>query len=399
MRILIIYTVILLTSLYLVIIDFPTYSSGEENIDTYETTFRIDGMTCSTCALSIRIALKKLDGVVDAEVSYRERLATVQFKNSMINVDKITNTIETLDDYSVTILTKSKYQTATIEVGKGPDALFLTPDEKILYVANVEDTFISVIDTKQDKVIKKIDVADYPWGFTRLDNQNLVAVSSWDKGIDIIDFTKHKVVQSKPYEFNLGGITSTKDGKYIFVVATESNKAFKIDSNSLDILDEYETGNGPDGIGISKNEDKIYITNTKDGTISIINLDDKSSKVIKTGGKPELIHSNHDRSKLYISNFYKNVVHVIDTDKDVTIKDIGGLDGPEEAVLSKSEKVLYIVNFNGSKVFTFDANSYEKLDEEYATGSKPIGVVSAVDDTKLYISNYGDNSITVINNN
>jgi len=284
----------------------------------------------------------------------------------------------------------------TIQVGKGPDALFLTPDENILYVANVEDTFISVIDTKEDKVINMIDVTDYPWGFTRLGNKNLVAVSSWDKGIDIIDFTKHKIVQSKPYEFNLGGITSTKDGKYIFVVATEKNKAFKIDAQSLDILDEFKTGNGPDGIGISKNEDKIYVTNTKDGTISIINLGDKSSKVITTGGKPELIHANHDHSKLYISNFYKNLVHIIDTDKDVIIKNIDGLDGPEEAVLSKSEKVLYVVNFNGSNVFTFDPDSYVKLDKDYATGSKPIGVVSALDDTKLYISNYGDNSITVI---
>ena len=43
-----------------------------------------------------------------------------------------------------------------IPVGKGPDALFLTPDEKYLYVANVEDTFVSVIDTNQDKVVKNI---------------------------------------------------------------------------------------------------------------------------------------------------------------------------------------------------------------------------------------------------
>ena len=49
-----------------------------------------------------------------------------------------------------------------VSVGKGPDALFLTPDEKFLYVANVEDTFISVIDTKQDKVTKQIDGVDYP---------------------------------------------------------------------------------------------------------------------------------------------------------------------------------------------------------------------------------------------
>jgi len=287
----------------------------------------------------------------------------------------------------------------SIPVGKGPDALFLTPDEKFLYVANVEDTFISVIDTKQDKVIKKIDVADYPWGFARLGNTNLVAVSSWDKGIDIIDFTKHEVVQSKHYNFNLGGLTSTKNGKYIFTVAPEKNKAFKIDAKSLDVLDEYNTGNGPDGIGTSKDENKIYIANTKDGTISIINLEDKFSRVIKTGGKPELIHSNPDRSKLYVSNFYKNLVHVIDTEKDVIIKEIGGLNGPEEAVLSKSETTLYIVNFNNSKVYTYDAVTYEKLDKEYAVGNKPIGIAPADNGTKLFISNYGDNSITVINTN
>lgn len=283
-----------------------------------------------------------------------------------------------------------------VSVGKGPDALFLTPDEKFLYVANVEDTFISVIDTKQDKVTKQIDGVDYPWGFTRLGNTNLVAVSGWDKGIDIIDFTKQEVVKSERYEHNLGGISSTKDGKYIFVVATEVNKAFKIDANALNIVDEYKTGNGPDGIGISPDDKKIYITNTKDGTISIIKLDDKTSKLINTGGKPELIHSNRDRSRLYISNFDKNLVHIIDTGKDAIIKEITGLDGPEEAVLSKSEKVLYIVNFNTSKIFTYDADKYEKLDKEYVVGKKPIGIVSAINDTKLYVSNYGDNSISII---
>lgn len=287
----------------------------------------------------------------------------------------------------------------TISVGKGPDALFLTPNEDILYVANVEDTFISVIDTKQDKVIKKIDVVDYPWGFTRLGNTNSVAVSGWDKGIDIIDFTKHKIVQNKRFEYNLGGIASTKDGKYILVVAPEKNKAFKIDANSLDIIDEYETGDGPDGVGISKDDNKIYVANTKDGTISIINLEDKSSKVINTGGKPELIHANHDRSKLYISNFNNNIVHVLEPENDKIIKEISGLDGPEEAVLSKSEKVLYIVNFNNSKVYTYDANTFEKLVNEYIVGRKPIGIVSALNDTKLYVSNYGDNSVTVIKTN
>jgi YVTN family beta-propeller protein len=285
----------------------------------------------------------------------------------------------------------------TIPVGKGPDALFLTPNEDYLYVANVEDTFISVIDTRTDKVVQTIDGADYPWGFTRLGETNLVAVSGWDKGIDVIDFTTHKIVRSKRYEQNLGGITSTKDGKTLFVVATEANKVLKIDASTLEILAQYETGSGPDGIGISKDNKKIYVTNTKDSAISIINLVTKKAAVIKTGGKPELIHGNEDHSLLFISNFNDNKIHIIDTATDKIIHEITGLNGPEEAVLSKSGETLFVVNFNSSKVFSYDAKTYKKRPEEFFVGSQPIGLVSALNDRKLYVSNFGENSVSVIN--
>ncbi|MFQ5675825.1 MAG: YncE family protein, partial [bacterium] len=213
---------------------------------------------------------------------------------------------------------------------------------------------------------------------------------------DVIDFTTHKIVRSERYEYNLGGITATKDGKTLFVVATDANKVLKIDARSLAVVDEYATGNGPDGIGISKDDRKIYVTNTKDGTISVINLKTKKVRVIKTSGKPELIHSNADRSLLYISNFFENKVHILDVSTDKIVYEITGLDGPEEAVLSKSEKTLYVVNFNISKVFSYDVKTYRKLAEEFKVGTKPIGIVSAWNDTKLYVSNYGDNAVSVI---
>ena len=284
----------------------------------------------------------------------------------------------------------------TIPVGKGPDAMFLTPDENFLYIANVGDSFISVIDTRTNKVVTTIDGTDYPWGFVRLGESNLVAVSGYDKGVDIIDFTTHKIVRSKRFEHNLGGITATTDGKTLFVVGTGVNKVFKIDPQTLNIIDEYATGNSPDGVGISKDDSKIYVTNTKDGTISVINLKTKKAKVIVTGGKPELIHYNHDHSLLYISNFHENKVHILDTASDKIVHEITGLDGPEEAVLSKSEETLYVVNFNKSKIFSYDAKTYEKQPAEFTVSTKPIGVVSAANDSKLYVTNYGDNAVSVI---
>ena len=287
-------------------------------------------------------------------------------------------------------------QSKIIKVGKGPDALFLTSDEKFLYVANVEDNFISVINTETENVVGKIEGIKYPWGFSRLGNSDLVAVSGYDKQIVIINFTTHKIVEEKSFNENLGGITTTRDGRFIYVIETGKNKALKLDAVSLKILDSYETGNGPDGIGISKDDSKIYTTNTKDGTISVINTKTKKSSLLEVGGKPELVHYNHDRSLLFISNFKLNKIHIIDTNTDKIIHEIIDLKSPEEAVLSKSEKLLYVVNFSAKKVFVYDASTYQKLDQEYSVGNNPIGVISALNDTKLFVSNYGDNSVTII---
>ena len=170
-----------------------------------------------------------------------------------------------------TVSSKSKI----IKVGKGPDALFLTSDEKFIYVANVEDNFISVINTETENVVGKIEGIKYPWGFSRLGISDLVVVSGYDKQIVIINFTTHKIIEEKSFNENLGGITTTRDGRFIFVIETGKNKAIKLDAVSLKISDSYKTGNGPDGIGISKDDSKIYTTNTKDGTISVINTKTK----------------------------------------------------------------------------------------------------------------------------
>jgi len=284
----------------------------------------------------------------------------------------------------------------TIPVGKGPDAMFLTPDQRFLLVANVEATTVSVIDTKTDRVVKTLPNIKYPWGFTRRGNSHTVAVSGYDKQMSLIDLETLEVTRQKNFDFSLGGITSSSDGNFYFVVGTETERAYKIDSHDLRILDEYKTGKGPDGIGISKNNETIFVTNTVDGTISVIHLKTKKSNVIHVGGKPELVHYNHDHSKLFISNFKLNKIHIVDTGTGKIINEIAGVESPEEAVLSQSEKYLFVASFDKNKVFVYDAVTLKKVDLDYPTGNKPIGIMPALNDTKLFVTNYGDNSVSVI---
>ena len=283
----------------------------------------------------------------------------------------------------------------TIPVGKGPDAMFLLPGEDYLYVANVEDSILSIVDTQNDVISATIPGIQYPWGFVRLGESNEVAVSGYGNILAVIDFSHHRIVRKQHFSSHLGGITASHSGETIFVVTADANKVLRINAATLAVEDEFATGNGPDGIGISKDGQKLYVTNTKDGTISVIHIDKSPGKLLKTGGKPELIHHNHDHSKLLISNFFNNVVHIVDTESDSIVYEITGLDGPEEAVFSPDEKRLFVVNFNIAKVYEYDALTLQKLPTTYPTGTKPIGVVQ-LSNNKIYVTNYGDNTLSVI---
>ena len=57
----------------------------------YETvTLDIPGMTCQFCPITIRKALEKVDGVIEAKASFDTKTATVTFDPAKTNVEALT---------------------------------------------------------------------------------------------------------------------------------------------------------------------------------------------------------------------------------------------------------------------------------------------------------------------
>jgi mercuric ion binding protein len=52
-------------------------------------TLEVPGMTCSTCPITVKMALMKVDGVQQAKVSYEKREAVVTFEDSETSVEKL----------------------------------------------------------------------------------------------------------------------------------------------------------------------------------------------------------------------------------------------------------------------------------------------------------------------
>jgi copper chaperone CopZ len=59
-------------------------------------TLRVDGMTCASCEVSIRVAAEKLDGVHLAEVDYESGSARVRYDPDKVTPARIAEAISAL---------------------------------------------------------------------------------------------------------------------------------------------------------------------------------------------------------------------------------------------------------------------------------------------------------------
>lgn len=53
-------------------------------------TLSVPGMTCAACPITIKLALNKVEGVSEADVSYEQREAVVTFDDAQTSVEALT---------------------------------------------------------------------------------------------------------------------------------------------------------------------------------------------------------------------------------------------------------------------------------------------------------------------
>ena len=53
----------------------------------------LEGMTCASCAFAVKAALQRLDGVLEAKVSYREKKAVIAFDPARVTPEAMVEAI------------------------------------------------------------------------------------------------------------------------------------------------------------------------------------------------------------------------------------------------------------------------------------------------------------------
>lgn len=92
---------ILLAAATYLVASTPAEAQGQ----TARVTLRIEGMTCASCGVAVRTALRGLDGVRSVEVSFEQKKASVTYEPRRVTPEQMVRAVERLG-YRARVVTR-----------------------------------------------------------------------------------------------------------------------------------------------------------------------------------------------------------------------------------------------------------------------------------------------------
>jgi YVTN family beta-propeller protein len=183
-------------------------------------------------------------------------MGTGQSGTHMVLVSKDQSRIATanIGSDSITIMERGNnplaWNQTVVAVGKGPEAIDFSPDEREIWTAHSRDGGVSIIDVAAKKVTQTLNLQ------TRRSNRlkftpdgKLVLVSDLDAGeLVVLDAPARKELKRLKLGKNPEGILVAPDGMHAYVAVNGDNFVSIVDLKTLAETGRIETGTGPDGM-------------------------------------------------------------------------------------------------------------------------------------------------------
>lgn len=140
-----------------------------------------------------------------------------------------------------------------IAVGKAPEGIGLSPDEREVWVAHRVDGGLSIIDTATNQVKETLKVGRAPIRVKFTPDGKRVLVSDSQGGeVVVFDAATRKELKRIAVAGGPAGIMIQPDGRRAFVASTQANKVVVISLQDFTVAGTIESGRGPDGMAWAK---------------------------------------------------------------------------------------------------------------------------------------------------
>jgi YVTN family beta-propeller protein len=172
----------------------------------------------------------------------------------------------------------------------------------------------------------------------------LLGAAEWAGGLAAAEARKQN-----PTPTRSSPIAVTHGDDYVWSVNPDNDSVsvFKVKDDENAKIAEIHVGREPWCVAITPDDEKAYVTNMANGTVSVISTDKmKVIDTIRVGAEPFGCALTPDGRKLFVANQSSDTVSVIDTKRDEvieTIDDVGVK--PHGVAISADGKTVFVTQF------------------------------------------------------
>jgi YVTN family beta-propeller protein len=206
--------------------------------------------------------------------------------------------------------------TGKLQAGSDPEEFALSRDGRSIYLSNEDVKTASVIDIKAAKVTHIIPVSQEPEGVaTTPDGRQFYVTCEAGGDIYAVDTTSYQVAAHFKVNGRPRSVAFLSSGSIAFIPSESAGEFNVIDALKPEVVKTIAlpTGSRPMRASVSADDQRLYLSNGRAGTISVIDTHSyQLLDTIKVGTRPWGIGISPDGKYLFSANGPSNDVSVVD---------------------------------------------------------------------------------------
>jgi YVTN family beta-propeller protein len=178
----------------------------------------------------------------------------------------------------------------------------------------------------------------------------------------------------------------------VYVANAGAGTVSVLDAAKEVVVATVRVGNNPYVLAVNERTNKIYVSRTFSDLLTVIDGATDATTTVKTGSA-DAIAIDSKANKIYLLGYENNDITVLDGANGSLTKLTVGMH-PWGMIHNEANGVLYVTRAGSAELVTVDERSH--VSNTIATGAIPCAVGLNPVTNVVYVVNYGDNTVTVI---
>jgi len=201
------------------------------------------------------------------------------------------------------------------ETKRFPAGLAVSPDGKWLYVAELQDSSVAVVNLESRRVESRIVAGYYPYAILFADGGSKAYVSLWGaSAVAVIDCQSRRVAKRVPVGDHPNAMVLSPAGDLLYVACANTDEVWVIDTRADTVVETIGLhpypgapyGSTPNGLALTPDGGTLFVANADNNDVAVIDVSVRGQSapkgLIPVGWYPTAVAVSRDGKTLYVAN-------------------------------------------------------------------------------------------------